>query len=101
MYRWLDFRTWDANHVQMAAAGMKAHAKIRFNIYVNIGAIGVAEYFLWVLWKMNRIGNLGSPRFAQIREDLRAVAAVPPYLRKSYAFSVGFKMNSRGYAAAL
>ncbi len=59
MYRWLDFRTWDANHVQMAAAGMKAHAKIRFNIYVNIGAIVVAEYFLWVLWKKLSITTLG------------------------------------------
>ena len=26
---------------------MKAHAKIRFNIYINIDAIGAAEYFCW------------------------------------------------------
>lgn len=37
---------------------MKAHAKIRFNIYINIDAIGVAEYFLPDLWKMNGITNI-------------------------------------------
>ena len=39
---------------------MKAHAKIRFNIYINIDAIGVAEYFLWILWKILVIGCLAS-----------------------------------------
>ena len=58
MYRWLDFRE-RGTHAQMAAAGMKAHAKIRFNIYINIEAIGAAEYFLRVLWKRRTFRSLG------------------------------------------
>lgn len=38
---------------------MKAHAEIRFNIYINIDAIAVAEYFLRVLWKKPSIATLG------------------------------------------
>lgn len=37
---------------------MKAHAKIRINIYINIDAIGKAEYFLRVLWKKRTISTL-------------------------------------------
>lgn len=39
---------------------MKAHARIRFNIYINIDAIGAAGYFLRVFGRNHRLGLYGS-----------------------------------------
>lgn len=74
---------------------MKAHAKIRFNIYINIDAIGVAEYFLWVLWKKPSIRTLGCDLYKDVRLHLAQCRVYLWEQRSHDRYLIAWQQNDR------